>query len=82
MHVVGSPAHLLRARAEGDRVLDFTIGDEPYKKQFGAQPSPMWMVTQTGSAAGAFANYALVQVPWIKLIAKKIAEFRLMPART
>jgi CelD/BcsL family acetyltransferase involved in cellulose biosynthesis len=66
----------------GDRVLDFTIGDEPYKKQFGAQPSPMWMVTQTGSAAGAFANYALVQVPWIKLIAKKIAEFRLTPART
>jgi hypothetical protein len=42
----------------------------------------MWMVTQTGSAAGAFANYALVQVPWIKLIAKKIAEFRLTPART
>jgi CelD/BcsL family acetyltransferase involved in cellulose biosynthesis len=66
----------------GDRVLDFTIGDEPYKKQFGAQASPMWMVTQTGSAAGAFANYALVQVPWIKLVAKKIAEFRLMPART
>jgi CelD/BcsL family acetyltransferase involved in cellulose biosynthesis len=24
-----------------DRVLDFTIGDEPYKKLFGAQPSPM-----------------------------------------
>jgi CelD/BcsL family acetyltransferase involved in cellulose biosynthesis len=68
--------------ARGDRVLDFTIGDEPYKKQFGAQPSPMWTVTQTGSAAGAFAAYALVQVPWIKLVAKKIAEFRLMPART
>jgi len=25
--------------ARGDRVLDFTIGDEPYKKHFGAQPS-------------------------------------------
>lgn len=66
----------------GDRVLDFTIGDEPYKKQFGAQPSPMWIVTQTGSAAGAVAAYALVQVPWIKLVAKRMAEFRLLPART
>ena len=68
--------------ARGDAILDFTIGDEPYKKLFGAQPSPMWAVTQTGSAAGALAEYALVQVPWIKLAAKKIAEFRLLPART
>jgi CelD/BcsL family acetyltransferase involved in cellulose biosynthesis len=68
--------------ARGDRVLDFTIGDEPYKKLFGAQPSPMWVVTQTGTAAGAVANYALVQVPWIKLLAKRMAEFRLLPART
>lgn len=65
----------------GDRVLDFTIGDEPYKKLFGAQPSPMWMVTQTGSAAGAFAAYALVQVPWMKSVAKKMTELRLRPAR-
>jgi CelD/BcsL family acetyltransferase involved in cellulose biosynthesis len=68
--------------ARGDRVLDFTIGDEPYKKLFGAQPSPMWVVTQTGSAAGAFAAYALVQVPWIKLVAKKITELKLLPVRT
>lgn len=67
--------------ARGDRVLDFTIGDEPYKRLFGAQPSPMWMVTQTGSAAGAVAAYALVQVPWIKLVAKRMAEFKLLPAR-
>jgi CelD/BcsL family acetyltransferase involved in cellulose biosynthesis len=68
--------------ARGDRVLDFTIGDEPYKKLFGAQPSPMWVVTQTGSAAGAFAAYALVQVPWIKSLAKKLTEVRLLPVRT
>lgn len=66
----------------GDRVLDFTIGDEPYKKLFGAQPSPMWMVTQTGSAVGAFAAYALVQVPWIKSVAKRMTGFRLRPVRT
>ena len=68
--------------ARGDRALDFTIGDEPYKKQFGAQPSPMWVVTQTGSAAGAFAAYAMVQVPWIKLVAKRMTEFRLLPGRS
>ena len=68
--------------ARGDRVLDFTIGDEPYKKLFGAQPSPMWTVTQTGSAAGAIAAYALVQVPWIKQVAKRMTEFKLSPART
>jgi CelD/BcsL family acetyltransferase involved in cellulose biosynthesis len=68
--------------ARGDRVLDFTIGDEPYKKLFGAQPSPMWVVTQTGSAAGAVAAYAMVQVPWIKLVAKKMTELKLLPMRT
>jgi CelD/BcsL family acetyltransferase involved in cellulose biosynthesis len=66
--------------AQGDIALDFTIGDEPYKKLFGAQPSPMWTVTQTGSAAGALADYALVQWPWVKRTAKRIAEFRLAPA--
>jgi CelD/BcsL family acetyltransferase involved in cellulose biosynthesis len=68
--------------ARGDGVLDFTIGDEPYKKQFGAQASPMWVVTQTGSAAGAFAAYALVQVPWIKSVAKRMTGFKLLPVRT
>jgi CelD/BcsL family acetyltransferase involved in cellulose biosynthesis len=68
--------------SRGDRVLDFTIGDEPYKKLFGAWPSPMWVVTQTGSAAGAVAAYAMVQVPWIKLIAKKMTDLKLFPVRT
>jgi CelD/BcsL family acetyltransferase involved in cellulose biosynthesis len=66
----------------GDQVLDFTIGDEPYKKLFGAQPSPMWTVTQTGSAAGALVEFALKQAPWIKLAAKRMAGFKLLPART
>lgn len=65
----------------GDRVLDFTIGDESYKRLFGAQPSPMWSVTQAGSAAGSVALFALKQAPWIKLAAKRMAGFKLLPIR-
>ncbi|KYK43241.1 cellulose biosynthesis protein CelD [Bradyrhizobium liaoningense] len=66
----------------GDQTLDFTIGDEPYKKLFGGQPSPMWAVTQAGSAAGAIALFALKQAPWLKLAAKRLSDLRLQPART
>jgi CelD/BcsL family acetyltransferase involved in cellulose biosynthesis len=66
----------------GDRVLDFTIGDEPYKRQFGAQPSPMWSMTRAGSAIGSLALVALRQAPWIKLAAKKITESKLLPIRS
>jgi len=66
----------------GDQILDFTIGDEPYKRLFGAQPSPMWSVMQAGSAAGSVALFALRQAPWIKLAAKRMAEFKLRPVRT
>jgi len=65
----------------GDRILDFTIGDESYKRLFGAQPSPMWSVTQAGSAAGAVALFALRQAPWIKLAVKRMTGFKLLPAR-
>jgi CelD/BcsL family acetyltransferase involved in cellulose biosynthesis len=66
----------------GDQVLDFTIGDEPYKKQFGAQPTPMSSVTQAGSAAGSVGLFALKQAPWIKQAAKRMAEVRFPPIRT
>jgi CelD/BcsL family acetyltransferase involved in cellulose biosynthesis len=65
----------------GDRILDFTIGDEPYKKLFGGQPSPLWSVTQAGSVAGSLALFALRQAPWLKLAAKRMAEFKLLPVR-
>ena len=54
-------------------MLDFTIGDEPYKRMFGAKASPMWLLTQTGSTAGTLADFALKQAPWIKQAAKKLA---------
>lgn len=66
----------------GDQMLDFTIGDEPYKKLFGAQLSPMWAVTQAGSTAGAVSLFALKQAPWLKLAAKRMSEFRLRPTRS
>lgn len=66
----------------GDQTLDFTIGDEPYKKLFGAQPSPMWSVTQAGSAAGTVATFALRQAPWIKQAVKRMAELKFLPTRT
>ncbi|MBR1126700.1 GNAT family N-acetyltransferase [Bradyrhizobium iriomotense] len=66
----------------GDQMLDFTIGDEPYKKLFGAQPSPMWTVTQAGSTVGAISLFALKQAPWLKLAAKRMSEFRLLPTRS
>ena len=66
----------------GDHVLDFTIGDEPYKKLFGGQPSPMSSVTQAGSAVGSVAMFALKQAPWIKQAVKRMAEFRAAPVRT
>lgn len=66
----------------GDQMLDFTIGDEPYKKLFGAKPSPMWAVTQAGSTTGAISLFALKQAPWLKLAAKRMSEFRLSPTRT
>ncbi|OKO84041.1 GNAT family N-acetyltransferase [Bradyrhizobium sp. NAS96.2] len=64
----------------GGRVLDFTIGDEPYKMQFGGQPTPMSSVTQAGSAAGSLALFALKQAPWIKQAAKRMTDLR--PIRT
>lgn len=66
----------------GDQMLDFTVGDEPYKRSFGAQPSPMWEATQVGSITGAIALVALRQAPWLKLTAKRLSDLKLQPARS
>src|SRR5262249_26636635 len=49
--------------AAQDRVLDFTIGDEPYKQLFGARPTPLWTVTASGTPLGFIANTALAYRP-------------------
>jgi len=55
----------------GDISLDVTIGDEPYKRRFGAQPTGMWMITRPGSRLGSIANFVIDQLPWTKNIAKR-----------
>ena len=49
--------------AEGGRLLDFTIGDEPYKQLFGARPSPLWTITAAGTPLGAIADALTARFP-------------------
>jgi CelD/BcsL family acetyltransferase involved in cellulose biosynthesis len=47
--------------AQQDAVLDFTIGDESYKQSFGAEASPLWMVSAYGTGLGVVANWVATQ---------------------
>jgi CelD/BcsL family acetyltransferase involved in cellulose biosynthesis len=58
----------------GDVVLDFTIGDESYKRLFGARPSDMWMISSAGSPFGMLANFVFDHVPWASRMAKRLAH--------
>ena len=58
----------------GDRELDFTIGDEPYKALFGAQKSPIYQIFRSGSIPGAIAGVAVQHAPWIKRIAQRFVS--------
>jgi CelD/BcsL family acetyltransferase involved in cellulose biosynthesis len=58
--------------AKGDICLDFTIGDEPYKRLFGAKPASMWAITAPGSHLGMAAGFLLKQLPWIKAVSKRL----------
>jgi len=56
----------------GDRELDFTIGDEPYKVLFGAQKSAIYQIVRSGSITGSIAGAAVQYAPWIKNIAQRL----------
>jgi CelD/BcsL family acetyltransferase involved in cellulose biosynthesis len=56
----------------GDRELDFTIGDEPYKTVFGAQKSAIYQLVRSGSLTGSIAGAAVQYAPWIKTIAQRL----------
>jgi CelD/BcsL family acetyltransferase involved in cellulose biosynthesis len=60
------------AISAGDRELDFTIGDEPYKALFGARKSPIYQILRSGSIPGAIAGAAVQHAPWIKRIAQRL----------
>ena len=56
----------------GERFLDFTIGDEPYKRVFGAEPSPMWQVSRAGSPLGYAADLVVENLPAAKSLARRL----------
>jgi CelD/BcsL family acetyltransferase involved in cellulose biosynthesis len=58
----------------GDTILDFTIGDEPYKRSFGAQPTAMWMASASRGSLGALVGFVTRQMPWTVEMAKRIAN--------
>ncbi|WP_298803945.1 GNAT family N-acetyltransferase [uncultured Rhizobium sp.] len=58
----------------GDHHLDFTIGDEPYKRIFGGQPSPMWRIHRVGSPLGYAAHLAVERLPAAKELARHMLE--------
>lgn len=67
-----SPGHLIcesliRLRIEeGDKKFDFTIGDEPYKANFGTHPTGIYSAWRAGSLAGAAVGRALDHLDWAK----------------
>lgn len=56
----------------GDTLLDFTIGDEPYKTTFGAAPSPMWQMTRAGSPLGYAAALVVDRLPAARTLARRV----------
>lgn len=60
------------AIGRGDVCLDFTIGDEPYKRLFGAQPASMWTIEATGSPIGRATAFLVKQLPWLKTVSKRL----------
>lgn len=58
--------------ARSDVVMDFTIGDEPYKQLYGAEASAMWTVSSAGSSIGSISGFMVDRMPWIKDMAKRL----------
>ena len=58
--------------ARGEKLLDFTIGDEPYKLTFGAEPRPMWQMSRAGSPLGLAASVLVGKLPAARALARNI----------
>jgi CelD/BcsL family acetyltransferase involved in cellulose biosynthesis len=56
----------------GETLLDFTIGDEPYKLMFGAEPGPMWQMSRAGSPLGYAAGMLVEKLPSAKALARRL----------
>src|SRR5690606_3749080 len=58
----------------GEKVLDFTIGDEPYKLTFGATPAAMWKMSLPGSPMGYAAELVTERMPAVKSLARRLFQ--------
>jgi CelD/BcsL family acetyltransferase involved in cellulose biosynthesis len=58
----------------GDVLLDFTIGDEPYKMTFGATPQPMWQISRSGTVLGHVVNAAVENFPAARTLARNLVH--------
>jgi len=62
---------------KGETVLDFTIGNESYKRLFGAQPTGMWMISRSGSSLGLLVGLVTKQMPWTIRVARRLMNRRI-----
>lgn len=62
--------------AAGDSVCDFTIGDHPYKLQFGGKASPLYEWHQARTLRGHAAVFAIALVREVKRVLKPLLERR------
>lgn len=60
----------------GEAYLDFTIGDEPYKRKFGGLASPMWQVHQIGSFLGGATQLVIDKLPLSRAVAGRLIRGR------
>jgi CelD/BcsL family acetyltransferase involved in cellulose biosynthesis len=58
--------------ARGDKLLDFTIGDEPYKLVFGSEPRKMWQMSRAGSPLGYAAGLVVDKLPSARALARRL----------
>ena len=58
--------------ARGESLLDFTIGDEPYKLTFGAKPRPMLQMSRAGSPLGFVAGTMVEKLPAARALARNL----------
>ena len=61
--------------ALGDTRADFTIGDEDYKRRYGATPKPLHYFARSESLMGTLALSAYTHGGIVKSLAKKVANF-------
>ncbi|WP_181408221.1 GNAT family N-acetyltransferase [Pararhizobium mangrovi] len=58
----------------GDRLLDFTIGDEAYKSYFGAEQRPLFTLSKVRTPTGLIADVATERLPFVKEWARSVLD--------